>query len=218
MERTASRTLETIKRVERARPNMIEIRFDLMRPDVSASTIREATHLPMIATNRRKHEGGRFSGPEKERTHVLMEAADQGFDYVDVELRTKGVSTLVRQLRQKGAQVIVSHHNTKTTPPLRVLEHLLRKQRAAGADVCKIVTHAKRDLDNVPCLALISKHANNAKLVCFAMGEAGVTSRIMSPILGAYFTYASSSVGRETAAGQVPINRMRAIYRELGIT
>ena len=172
----------------------------------------------MIATNRRKDEGGQFSGPEKERTHVLMQVAEQGFDYVDVELRNKGVEALVRQLQQKGAKVIVSHHNTKTTPPLRVLEDLLRKQRAAGADVCKIVTNAKRDLDNLPPLALISKHASKAKLVCFAMGEAGVLSRIMSPILGAYFTYASSSVGRETAAGQVPVNRIRAIYKELEIT
>ena len=197
---------------------MIEVRFDLLRPDVSASTIREATDLPMIATNRRKDEGGLFPGSEKTRTLVLMQAAGQGFDYVDVELRTKDADALVRQLQQKGAKVIVSYHNTKTTPPLRVLENLLRKQRAAGADVCKIVTHAKRDLDNVPCLALVSKHGSNAKLVCFAMGEAGVLSRIVSPILGAYFTYASSSVGRETAAGQVPVNRIRAIYKELEIT
>lgn len=197
---------------------MIEIRLDLLRPDLSASTIREATDLPMIATNRRRDEGGLFSGPEKARTRVLMQAAQQGFDYVDVELRTTNVDALVRQLQQKGAKAIVSHHNTKTTPPLTALEQLLREQRAAGADVCKIVTHAKRDLDNVPCLALVSKHANNAKLVCFAMGEAGVLSRVMSPILGAYFTYASSEAGRETAAGQLPVNRIKAIYRELGFT
>jgi 3-dehydroquinate dehydratase type I len=197
---------------------MIEIRFDLLKPDVSALAIREATDLPMIATNRRKDEGGLFSGSEKARTRVLMQAAEEGFDYVDVELSTKGVDALVRQLQQKAAKVIVSHHNTKTTPPLRMLERLLRKQRAAGADICKIVTHAKRDLDNVPCLALVNKHASNTKLVCFAMGEAGVLSRVMSPILGAYFTYASSDAGRETAAGQLPVNRIKAIYRELGVT
>ncbi len=218
MERTVRRALQAVKRAERAQPDLIEMRFDLLRPDVSASSIREATRLPMIATNRRKDEGGLFSGSEKARTRVLMQAAGQGFDYVDVELRTKGVDALVHQLQQKGVEVIVSHHNTKTTPPLRALEQLLRRQKAAGADVCKIVTHANRNLDNVPPLALISKYASKSKLVCFAMGEAGVLSRVISPILGAYFTYASSSLGRETAAGQLPVNRIKAIYRELGIT
>jgi len=217
MERTARRTLQAIKRVKRAQPDMIEIRLDLLRPDLSASTIREATDLPMIATNRRKDEGGLFSGPEKARTRVLMQAAQQGFDYVDVELRTTNVDALVRQLQQKGAKAIVSYHNTKTTPPLTALEELLRKQRAAGADICKIVTNAKRDLDNLPPLALVSKHASNVKLVCFAMGEAGILSRVMSPILGAHFTYASSGPGRETAPGQLSVSRIKAIYRELGI-
>lgn len=217
MERTAQRTLKVIKRVQRAHPDMIEIRFDLLRPDVPASVMREATHLPMIATNRRNDEGGLFSGTDRTRTRVLTQAAHEGFDYVDVELRTKGVDTLVRRLQQEGTKVIVSHHNTRRTPPLSVLERVLQEQKAAGANVCKIVTSAKSDFDNLPCLALVNKHASSTKLVCFAMGKAGVLSRVISPILGTYFTYASSKTGRETAVGQLPVNRIRALYRELGI-
>ena len=217
MEKTAQRTLQVIERVQRTSPDLLEIRFDLLKPNVSASMIREATDLPMIATNRRRDEGGLFSGTEKDRTYVLTRAAQEGFDYVDVELRTTGVRALVHQLHQDGAKAIVSNHNTRTTPPLTVLERLLRRQKGIGADVCKIVTMAKRDLDNLPCLALVSKYASTTKLVSFAMGEAGVLSRVMSPVLGAYFTYASSRPGRETAAGQPSVNRVRALYRKLGI-
>ena len=218
MERTVRSTLRAIERAKSAQPDMIEIRFDLMKTEASVSAIRQATHLPLIATNRHRKEGGLFLGPEKARTHVLMQTAQEGFDYVDVELRTKGVDSLVRQLRHEGSEAIVSYHNMKTTPSLRALERVLGKQKAAGANVSKIVTHANGLLDNLPPLALVCKHARDERLVCFAMGESGVLSRVMSPILGAYFTYASAAVGRATAAGQVPVGRIKAIYRGLDIT
>jgi 3-dehydroquinate dehydratase len=49
------------------------------------------------------------------------------------------------------------------------------------------------------------------------MGRLGIPSRVLSPIFGAYFTFASSSSGRETAAGQIPIDNLRALYKELGV-
>ncbi|MEM2960941.1 MAG: type I 3-dehydroquinate dehydratase, partial [Candidatus Bathyarchaeia archaeon] len=59
----------------------------------------------------------------------------------------------------------------------------------------------------------MSKKTN---LVCFAMGENGLLSRILSPLFGASFTYASLERGLETAPGQITISELREIYRRLG--
>jgi len=49
------------------------------------------------------------------------------------------------------------------------------------------------------------------------MGEAGVMSRIFSPIFGGAFTYASSDAGEESAPGQISLDGLREIYRILGV-
>jgi 3-dehydroquinate dehydratase type I len=143
----------------------------------------------------------------------LIQATEAGFDYIDVELNTKKVGESARRFQKEGARAIVSYHNMKTTPATTVLESILNREKRAGADVCKIVTTARKASDSLRCLAFVNEQARNAKLVCFAMGRLGAPSRILSPVFGAYFTFASSAIGKETASGQVPISELRALYR-----
>jgi len=49
-------------------------------------------------------------------------------------------------------------------------------------------------------------------LAAFAMGEAGQISRILAPLAGGYFTYASLEEGKESAAGQLTADQLREIY------
>jgi 3-dehydroquinate dehydratase len=49
--------------------------------------------------------------------------------------------------------------------------------------------------------------------VSFAMGPSGITSRILSPLLGGYLTYASLGEGKESAPGQVTVSELTKIYR-----
>jgi 3-dehydroquinate dehydratase len=53
--------------------------------------------------------------------------------------------------------------------------------------------------------------------VCFAMGELGKVSRLLSPLFGGYFTFASFDRGSETATGQMTIQEMRDAYELLGL-
>jgi 3-dehydroquinate dehydratase type I len=53
-------------------------------------------------------------------------------------------------------------------------------------------------------------------LVCFCMGEKGKVSRLLSPMFGAYFTFASLE-GDSTAPGQMSIAEMRNAYALLGV-
>jgi 3-dehydroquinate dehydratase type I len=149
---------------------------------------------------------------------TLNQAAKAGFDYVDVDLNTRNVGDSVRCLEQDGARPIISHHNAKTTPSLTVLESILKREKSLGADVCKIVTTAKSYSDSLQCLTFVNKHASSTRLVCFAMGRLGTPSRVLSPMFGAYFTFASSCIGKETANGQIPISELKALYKGFGIT
>jgi 3-dehydroquinate dehydratase/shikimate dehydrogenase len=47
------------------------------------------------------------------------------------------------------------------------------------------------------------------------MGEAGSVSRILSPLVGGYFTYACAAKGQEAASGQIPVKELREIYSYL---
>jgi 3-dehydroquinate dehydratase len=49
--------------------------------------------------------------------------------------------------------------------------------------------------------------------VIIGMGEQGRILRIVSPYLGASFTYASLEEGKETAPGQLSMKQMNDIYK-----
>jgi 3-dehydroquinate dehydratase-1 len=218
MERTVQKTLTALNQLEKQDPDLLEIRFDLLNDTSSIAKIRKATDRSIIATNRRRGEGGFFSGREEIRLQSLVQAAQTGFDYVDVELNTKNVNEFIGHLKNNGAKTIISHHDHKTTPDLSALQSILKRGKNAGADICKIVTTAKSYEDNLRCLFFLNKHAKKTKLVCFAMGRLGIPSRILSPMYGAHFTFASYGLGRETAAGQIPMSSLRTFYEEFGIS
>jgi 3-dehydroquinate dehydratase type I len=78
------------------------------------------------------------------------------------------------------------------------------------------VTTAKRMEDNLTALNFTSAASSKAKLVCFCMGELGKVSRLLSPLFGGFFTFASLERGSETASGQITIQKMKSTYALLG--
>ena len=86
---------------------------------------------------------------------------------------------------------IVSYHKFDGILNVSAMEKILDEQIASGASVCKIVLTAKQIEDNLPSPKLRFFASTKAKLVCFCMGEHGKTSRLLSPVFGAFFTFAS---------------------------
>jgi 3-dehydroquinate dehydratase type I len=218
MEKNVQRTLGVLRRLEPHSPDLLEIRLDLMKETAPIAQIRRGTDLPLIATNRRKSDGGFYNGPEQRRISTLSRAAQHGFDFVDIELNAKNVRSLVGRFEQEGARTIVSYHNANNTPQLLTLESTLKREKNADAYVCKLVTTAKSYADNLRCLEFLNKHARKSRVVCFAMGRLGMPSRVLSPLFGAYLTFASAEAGNETAVGQIPLSTLRRFYTELGIS
>jgi TRAP-type mannitol/chloroaromatic compound transport system permease large subunit len=54
--------------------------------------------IPLIATNRSTDYLGKFSGSETERQQILLNAARNGFEYVDIELSTPKLKETVLAL------------------------------------------------------------------------------------------------------------------------
>jgi 3-dehydroquinate dehydratase len=50
------------------------------------------------------------------------------------------------------------------------------------------------------------------------MGEYGSPSRILSPLFGGLYTYASVGAGKEVARGQISIENLRSIYMLMGLS
>ena len=81
----------------------------------------------------------------------------------------------------------------------------------AGADICKLITTALQIEDNWRTLQLIREFPD-IRVVSFAMGPLGTLSRVLCPLVGGDFTYASMMKGRESAEGQVAVSDMIRIY------
>jgi 3-dehydroquinate dehydratase type I len=213
---TLGRALTLARRAERYGADYVEVRLDSLYKIDGLEKIANSTDLPLIATNRKRSEGGRFKGTEKERIETLIEAARKGFDYIDIELSTKNVETIAREIRKAGSRTIISFHDLDGTPPEPELDNILEREIDAGAHICKLVCRAAKIEDNCSLLSFISKARRRARIVCFGMGRLGAPSRILSPLYGSAFTFASIEKGLETAKGQLTISELRKIYNLMG--
>jgi 3-dehydroquinate dehydratase type I len=214
---TAAEALSLIEKAEDACANLIEVRLDCLENRGELADVAAHGKTPKIATNKLRSCQGRFSGTETEQQQILLTAAKNGFEYVDVELTSPKLKDTVREVKALGAKPIVSFHDFTKSLSLPELNRILEREIASGADVCKIVTTAKRIEDNLTVLNFTSAACSRAKVVCFAMGELGRVSRLLSPLFGGYFTFASLERGNETAAGQMSIQEMKAAYELLGL-
>ena len=92
------------------------------------------------------------------------------------------------------------------------MKDVVRRQSEAGADICKLVTTATSFEDNLSVLQLIPEFPK-LRLVSFAMGPLGLMSRVICPLVGGEFTYASIEKGKEAAPGQIAVNDLITIYQ-----
>jgi 3-dehydroquinate dehydratase type I len=195
--------------------DLIELRADYLKR-VKLAPLLENRRKPFIVTHRRKEEGGKYKGEERKRLSVLQEAIDLSADYIDVELATErsSLQDLIRS--KKGTQVILSSHDFRGTPCQKELQRLFDQMVRLGADVIKIVSFAQSCEDNLTILSLIPfAKARKQEIVAFCMGEKGKVSRLLSPFLGAAWTYASLNKGKASAPGQLTIREMKNIWEQM---
>lgn len=193
----------------------VEVRFDyldMLDIDKSKPILKRYADR-CVYTCRRPGEGGRFQGDEKDRERVLKKLAEQNPAYLDIELSTVNEKpALADSLRSGGSSLIVSWHNFSETPSLEILKSVQEDALGIG-DVAKIVTFAKGFKDNASVLSLY-RSVEKERLIAFCMGELGVVSRLVCPLIGSPLTYASLE-NDKTAPGQIPVKEMKEFYAAL---
>jgi len=191
--------------------DFFELRIDMIGD--AWQDVAKQLKKPWIACNRLQEEGGKWQDTEARRIEKLLHAVELGANVIDIELRTKNLENIVPIIK-KRAGCLISSHDFEKTPPFGELASIVDRQFKAGADICKVVTTAKKVEDNWTIMQLISEHPDTA-LVSFAMGPLGTLSRVLSPLAGAYFTYASIETGKESAPGQVTVADLVTLYKTL---
>jgi len=192
--------------------DLVELRID--RIGDGWQELARQLSKPWIACNRRAAEGGGWGRGEAERVGELLRAVGLGADIVDIELETSDLAEAVRAVKRQ-AECLVSFHDLLGTPALAGLKEIVRRELAAGADICKVVTTAQTLEDNMSVLDLISEFGW-ARVVSFAMGPLGAVSRVLCPLVGGDFTYGSAEAGRESAPGQMTVRELRQLYDRMG--
>jgi len=191
--------------------DLFEVRIDLIGE--AWRKVAKALRKPWLACNRRKAEGGNWEGTEEARIAELLSALELKPAIVDIELASEKLIEIVSIIKRK-AQCLISHHDFQKTPSLDELKAIVKRQVAAGADICKVVTTAQRFEDNLTVLQLISAFPE-ARVAAFAMGSLGHVSRVLSPLVGGEFIYASVQTGKESAPGQITVEDLRKLYEVL---
>lgn len=191
-----------------SKTDMAEIRLDLTL--FNDEQIKQIFSLKkkLIATYRPNGKSN------EERMSILKTAIEAGASYVDIEYEAPDAfrDELVKFAHQNNCDVIVSYHNFDFTPDCEDLEKIMWDCFRKGADVAKVVTMVKKNVDNSK---LFSLYKNPGRLVAFGMGNLGKITRIVAPFLGAEFTFASMEEGLETAPGQIVHTSLRSLIRQI---
>ena len=132
------------------------------------------------------------------------------------DIGSSTLEELVNETELRGAKTVLSFHAFDKTPDLKEMQRVLEKQIRNRASIAKVVTTARELEDNLTIFELIERAKKRVNIVSFAMGEKGKSSRLLSPIFGAYFTFASLESGHETGPGQMSVQDMKAVYKIMG--
>jgi 3-dehydroquinate dehydratase-1 len=203
--------LETIRGVEPF-VELFEVRIDLLGN--GWQELVKQLKKPWIACNRIAEEGGKWEGSEEGRIEALIKAVELGASVVDIELATRNLTEAILPIKKK-TKYLLSFHDFEKTPPLARMKDIVQWELDAGADICKVVTTAQKFEDNLTILQLIAEFPKT-RIVSLAMGHLGFTSRILCPLVGGDFTYASIEKGKESASGQITVSDLRKLYEMVG--
>lgn len=183
---------------------MMEIRLDFLAREPRLDEILKHRRCPLVATIRRRRDGGQWAESEEKRQLLLRSAIVAGFDFVDIEWDIAD-----KIPRYGSAKRIISHHDMQQMPA--DLGKLHRAMAERDADVVKIAAKANDPSENFPMLRLVAE--SKTPTVAFCMGDLGTLSRIVGAKFGAPFTYAAFNPERIVAPGLLTLADMRELYR-----
>jgi 3-dehydroquinate dehydratase-1 len=195
----------------RKRPDFFELRLDRLE-DVAdrVEKVLPKLRAPLIITARHPQEGGAGELLLRQRRDLLARFLGHA-DYIDVELRSRGeLKSLLKLAENKGVRRIISFHNFKSTPSLRILSLKAREARACGADIFKLATRTDTPLELGRLLEFMTSSRLDLALAVMGIGKLGAISRILLARAGSVLIYASLSAATDVE-GQLSLEQLRPL-------
>lgn len=189
--------------------SLVEIRLDFFK-NVSLNEIKllkDEFNIPMLFTLRSTSQGGAYDKSERERLDELKEFASLKPEYIDVEYTVD--PSYFKELKAKypETKLIVSFHDFEKMPPLLPI---LNQLKQISADLYKIAVMVHSAAEALSLLVFMKEHQPN--LLIMGMGVYGEVTRILAPVYGGLYVYASLDEGLSTAPGQVTVEQLNSIY------
>jgi len=223
---TASTVEETLLQVKENKEyiDMVELRLDMLNENELEDAFRvpQLVKLPVLATFRRKIDGGKSTLSNKLRIAKLRKVVLQGeFTYVDLESDLKKSDFKVKlnnegekvdfedELRQRGIQIIRSLHDFEKVP---VGLYSLVEKLAKKGDIPKVAVTPNTIVDVLTLFRMEDELKSVEKKIIVGMGDYGVCTRILYKKLGSMLTYCAPK-GPTAAPGQLTPKDMKVLYR-----
>ena len=170
----------------------------------------------LIATIRTKQQGGQADISEQDIIPLLELIADSGcVDIIDIEFFTfKKPEKLIKNLQNRGAIVLSSHHDFEETPEPAVMEMLLDQMSMSTADIVKLAAVPDSPADVLNLLQVTNSFASNPDnppIISMSMGNKGMITRICGEVFGSCVTF--GAIGKGSAPGQIQCDELRRVLQ-----
>ena len=177
--------------------------------------------IPLLFTFRTRPEGGCVALDLEEYISLNHAAIQSGcIDLVDVEI-LRGDDTaflVVEEAHSKGVYVVGSNHDFTGTPKKETIIMRLCRMQEMEADIAKMAVMPKSPRDVLvlmdATLAMKELH-DSTPVVTMAMGKLGLASRLTGELFGSAITF--GTVGEGSAPGQIPVEPLAEILRQLAL-
>ena len=193
--------------------DIIELRADcLLEQEVPkfverVGQIISSVAVPVIITFRPAEEGGYRTLTILERKEFWQSMKPSPKVLFDIEYVLTTTEAVIR-----SSNIVCSNHSFEGVPV--DFERRYERLAATPARILKVAVQANDTVDCLPVFRLLERAANEGKkLIALAMGDAGLTTRILGPSRGSYLTYAALEEGSGTAPGQLTVEQLRSLYR-----
>jgi 3-dehydroquinate dehydratase I len=192
-------------------PDLFELRLDRLvgmadRVESALPKLRS----PLIITARDPHEGGAHKLRLRQRRDLLARFLNYA-DYIDVELRSaSALRSLLTLAENNKIRRIISFHDFKSTPKLKVLVAKARNAKALRADIFKVATRTDTPMELGRLVDFMTNNSVNLPLAVMGIGKLGAVSRVLLARAGSALVYASVRTATDIE-GQLSLEKLRAL-------
>jgi 3-dehydroquinate dehydratase-1 len=189
-------------------PDLFELRLDhFAGSEKELERKMSILPAPLIITARHPAEGGANNLSMAQRRELLLRFLPRA-QYVDLELRSlRALRPVLDLARKKKIRRIISFHDFKSTPSVRVLLAKARAAKRAGADIFKVATRTDTPAQLQRLLDFVANQDVDLPVSVMGIGKLGRKSRRELMRRGSILNYAS--LGCSKIPGQPTLSEIQ---------